>query len=284
MPEYQKIALVTGAASGIGFATAKMLLEQGVRVLAVARNESRCKHALEHMDHKENIEFFPCDLSSRQEILSLAEKLRSRYPCIDALIHCAGMQQSHYMTNDDGLEMQFAVNHLATFILTYELLPCLKPSNDARVILLSSIAHKNTRLDFSDLQLQKGYTGYRQYKRTKLMNTLFAVELNRRLKGLHIRAFAVDPGFVNTEFGSKGLMGLEGFFCRLVLKHGVPPEVPARCIAYTALNQRLIHSDAVYWKDCKPQKPDPYIYNEDAAKKLFDASERFGRTGDWKID
>lgn len=115
------------------------------------------------------------------------------------------------------------------------------------------------------------------------MNLLFTAEFNRRAKGLPMRAFAVDPGLVNTELGSKGMAGPEGFFCRLVLKHGMPPEVPAKCIAFAAMSDEALNIDAVCLKGCKIKKPDPYVYDEEAAVKLWKESERFGMTGTWDL-
>ena len=191
--EKQKTAVVTGAASGIGFAAAGLLVKQGIKVTGIARDEKRCREAKENAGG--DIEFLPCDLSSGRAIRLLAERIRCEQRQIDMLINCAGMQQSHYMTSEEGIEMQFSVNHLAPFILTHELLPCLKASEDARIIVITSMAHRHVRLDFRDLQHQKHYTGFRQYKCTKLMNLLFAAEFNRRAKGLPNAGVCRRPRF-----------------------------------------------------------------------------------------
>ena len=125
----------------------------------------------------------------------------------------------------DGLETQLAVNHLAAFLLTHELRGVLEASAPARVVTVSSAAHRGVTLNLSDLQSESRYRSRRVYGRTKLANVLFSAELNRRL-GSHsaVRAYAADPGLVNTSIGLKGTSGIERWVWQRRMRGGVSPE------------------------------------------------------------
>ncbi len=272
----EKIAVVTGATSGIGLATVQALAEQGARVLGVGRDAAKCEAAesfLRAAVPGAEVRYDPCDLSSQAQIRGLGRALREALPRVDILVHAAGCVSSYFMATEDGIELQFAVNHLAPFLLTHELMGHLAKSEGARMVIVSSGSHYHTRLDFSDLQMRRHYRCLSQYKRVKLCNVLFAAELDRRFSAL--RSFAMDPGLVRTEIGLKGTSGIEKFVWRRRMKHGVDPSVPADAIAFLALDPGMAMWRGGYWKDKAPKDPNPRALGREDARALWEASLRF---------
>jgi len=271
--EQRLTAVVTGATAGIGLATAEQLSGMGVRVIGVGRDAGRCGSAREAISGVHpgcGIEYLLCDLSSQTEIRRLARDIVARCDRLDILANVAGTVSSHFMTSEDGIELQFAVNHLASFLLTHELLP------------VSSGSHYGAKLDLNDLQMRRRYTCLGQYKRVKLCNVLFTAELNRRLgPGSTVRAFAADPGLVNTEIGLKCTSGVEKLVWKYRMKRGVAPSVPAAAIARLATDPALSASNEIYWYNGSPKRPNPYALREDAARLLWEASERYCRIAEY---
>ena len=285
-----KTIVITGATSGIGLAAAKELALKGAYVIGTGRSAERCRSAEQEVrsicpDAK--ITYLAADLSSLSEVRRLASDIREilakdGFLNLDVLINNAGAVSSWYISTVDGFELQFAVNHLAPFLLTHELLPLLDRSQEGTVICVSSGSHYRTRLRWDDIMLRKHYNTLLAYKQTKLANVLFATELNRRLaaSGSSIKAFALDPGLVNTDIGFKGTSGVVKMVWQLRSKGGTPPEVPAHSIAHLALDPAPRLTGKVYWKDCRPKEPSSYSQKSDAAKRLWELSERMcGITG-----
>ncbi|MGE5529067.1 MAG: SDR family NAD(P)-dependent oxidoreductase [Patescibacteria group bacterium] len=272
-----------GATSGLGLAAARSLTGLGWRVIGVGRAAERCA-AAEEAIRKEwpeaRVAYFTADLGSQRQVRALAEEIRrfAEAECggrLDALVNNAAAVTTWYTATEDGYETQFAVNHLAPFLLTRELLPLLKQAETARVITVSSGSHYGTRLHWPDVMYRRGYHCLLAYKQSKLANVLFTAELNRRL-GMesNIRAYAVDPGLVDTAIGEKGTGGLVRWFWRLRRRGGAPPEEAARTIVHLAAALRLEDPEAIYWKDCRPKRPSRYAEREDAARRLWELSER----------
>ncbi len=277
----QRIAVITGATSGIGLAAMIAMAGQGIRVIGVGRDRKKCEAAqadVLQVCPGARVEYLVCDLSSQAQVRQLASDISNRVEWLDILFNNAGSVSSRYMTSEDGVELQFAVNHLAPFLLTHELMPLLRRSNQGRVITTSSGSHYGARLDLNDLFMRRHYSCLMQYKRVKLCNVLFTAELNRRLGGgSTVRAFALDPGLVKTDIGLKGTSGIEKFFWKYRMRGGTAPEVPAACALFLATNPVLSGSGEIYWRDCMPRHPNSYALREDVAKLLWEVSERFCR-------
>src|SRR5665213_3466609 len=211
-----KTIIITGATSGIGEVAAIRLAEQGARIVFTARDSVRAdatmvklKQANPAADHAVHM----ADLSTLAEMKRIGTEL-AREPQIDVLVNNAGALFNKRQETADGLEMTFAVNHMAYFVITNLLLPRLKPG--ARIVTTASNAHRGAKLDFDDLQTRRGYVGFPVYSKSKLANILFNRELARRAPA-GVTANALHPGFVATRFGdnSGGLM-------RTVLKVAKP--------------------------------------------------------------
>jgi NAD(P)-dependent dehydrogenase (short-subunit alcohol dehydrogenase family) len=173
------------------------------------------------------------------------------------------------MTTEDGYEQQFALNHLAGFRLTYELLPYLLKEG-GRVIMTSSESHKNMKVRWSDVMMRKHYNPLLAYKQSKLCNMLFAQGLNDRYgaKGLH--AYGVDPGLVNTDIGNK-TSGIVDFVWKIRKRFGVRPTVPAQDYLY--LCEQCEPPAGLYFHHCKSIKYNKQVTTENA-KRLFELSEQ----------
>ena len=279
--QQQRIAVITGATSGIGLAAMVAMAGQGIRLIGVGRDRIKCEAAQANVLQAcpgARVEYLVCDLSLQAQVRQLARDIGNRIERLDILFNNAGSVSSHYMTSEDGVELQFAVNHLAPFLLTHELMPLLRQSEQGRVITTSSGSHYGARLDFNDLFMRRHYSCLMQYKRVKLCNVLFTAELNRRLgEGSTVRAIALDPGLVKTDIGLKGTSGIEKIFWKYRMRGGTRPEVPAACALFLATNPVVSVSGEIYWRDCKPKRPNPYALREDTAKLLWEASERFCR-------
>ncbi|KAF0109856.1 MAG: Short-chain dehydrogenase/reductase SDR [Chloroflexi bacterium] len=272
-----KTVVVTGATSGIGYQTAFDFAREGAFLIGVGRNPQRCAEArnniLEQLP-KANVYFLTADLASQKQIHSLADQIEAlldekHFKALDVLVNNAGLYMPKRVFTEDGVETTFAVNHIAPFLLTCLLLPRLVHSKTSRVITVSSHSHYQTRFNPEKAKRPAFYFGFWAYKVSKLSNILFSSELNRLQKNNPPHAFAVDPGLVNTDIGSKGTDGLVSAFWQSRAKLGVSPEVPAQTILYLASEPDLQESKEIYWYECKPKKPGNEAMNQKTARRLW---------------
>jgi len=268
----EKTILITGATAGIGLATVQALCARGAQVLGVGRSAERCAQAeaqVRAVCPQARVRYYLADLSSQRQVRQLAAKVQADVPggALDVLMNNAGAVATQRTLTEDGYELQFAVNHLAPFLLSNLLLPALQRSGAGRVLTVSSASHRWMGMIWGDVMLRRWYHSLLAYKQSKLANVLFTVEFNRRFAGQGVRAFAVDPGLVNTEIGLKGMRGLERWFWEQRRKGGTPPEQPAQTLVYLAEAQDV--EPAPYWKDCKPLRPSPYALRPEAGARLW---------------
>lgn len=198
----RKVCLITGASAGIGLATAWELARLGGDVVLVARDKNRGEQARKKVIAKsgnDNVGVMLADLSSLVQVRELVANFQSQYSRLDVLVNNAGIIPIRRQVTEDGFEMQWAVNHLAVFLLTNLLLPVLKKSVPARVVTVSSMVHSGEWIDFNDLQSERSYSPSGVYAMTKLANVLFTYELSRRLEGTKVTANCLHPGVINTN-------------------------------------------------------------------------------------
>ncbi len=278
-----KTIVVTGATSGIGLAAAELLARQGVFVIGVGRSAERCREAerrLRFLNPQAGAVYRVADLSLQNQVRGLAAEIReilaaSSRPGLDGLINNAGTFTYWLALTAEGFETQWAVNHLAPFLLTRELLPLLQAAPTARVVTTSSDSHFGVGLNWEDIQLRHHYNGLRAYGQTKLANVLFTLELNQRL-GEHstVRAFAADPGLVKTDIGLKGNPALVRWVWARRRSGGVTPEESARGIVFLACEPSIQDSTAVYWKDSAPKPASRHAMDRESARRLWALSEQ----------
>jgi NAD(P)-dependent dehydrogenase (short-subunit alcohol dehydrogenase family) len=266
-----KTIVITGATSGIGEVAAIALARQGARIVFTARDRERANDTLAKLraangaaDHA----FHMADLSTLAEMKRIGEVL-GREPQIDVLVNNAGALFNTRRETADGLEMTFAVNHMAYFVVTNMLLSKLKPG--ARIVNTASDAHRGAVLDFSDLQSRKRYMGFRVYSKSKLCNILFTRELARRLPS-GITANSLHPGFVATRFGDQS----GGFMQRLVSVAkpvgAISPEKGAATIIHLATSPDVASISGEYFYKCKLHTPTAQAQNDADAKRLWEVS------------
>src|SRR5262245_17711398 len=196
-----KTCLVTGATSGIGLIAARELARRGARVIIVGRNPAKCNDVLAQIQAETGnaeVQALIADLSSQEQVRQLARQFLGRYPHLNVLVNNAGGMWLRRELTVDGLEMTFAVNHLAYFLLTHLLLDAIKSSDSARIVNVASGAHRRATIDFDDLMGERRYRGWQAYCRSKLANLLFTYELARRIEGTGLIANALHPGWVAT--------------------------------------------------------------------------------------
>jgi NAD(P)-dependent dehydrogenase (short-subunit alcohol dehydrogenase family) len=211
------------------------------------------------------------DLSQQRQVRELARQFLDRHPRLDVLVNNAGGMWLTRQVTADGLETTFAVNHLAYFLLTQLLLDRLKASAPARIVNVSSDAHRRYDLDLDDLQAERSYGGWRQYCRTKLMNVLFTYQLSPRLEGTGVTVNALHPGWVATGFGgNNGWRGnLLQFAARLL---ALGPEEGARTTVYLAASPDVASISGRYFVKEKAVRSSPASYDEAAGQRLWELS------------
>ncbi len=202
-----KRILITGATDGIGKQTAYELAKLNHNVILHGRDEQKCIDVTNEIKKKTNnhsLDYFVSDFRSKANVFQLASKIIDRFEFIDVLINNAGVYLKHRQINDDGIELTFMVNYLAHFILTIKLIPLLKNSKQGRIINVSSIAHESARLELTDLNLAKNYSGYIAYANSKFLNILFTYALARKLSSTNITVNALHPGVITTKLLYEG--------------------------------------------------------------------------------
>lgn len=205
-----KTALVTGANSGIGYQAALELARHGAHVLLGCRNEAKGRDALARLQREApgaSAEVVELDMASMASIRRFAAAFLARGVALDLLINNAGvMALPKRELTDDGFERQFGTNHLGHFALTGLLMPALLKAPAPRVVTVASLAHRTGKIDFDNLQRERGYEGWDAYNASKLANILFAKELDRRARAAHSRllSLAVHPGVSTTNIFSNG--------------------------------------------------------------------------------
>jgi NAD(P)-dependent dehydrogenase (short-subunit alcohol dehydrogenase family) len=203
-----RLAVVTGANSGLGLVAARELVTAGADVVVACRNTKKGKAALDDIHSaapEAKVELAALDLADLSSVRAFAERFKSEHDGLDLLINNAGvMAPSPRRTTADGFELQFGTNHLGHFALTGLLIGTMEGREDARVVTVSSGGHRMGQMDFGDLQFERGYKRWRAYGRSKLANLLFAFELDRRLRaaGSTIRSLAAHPGYAATNLQS----------------------------------------------------------------------------------
>jgi NAD(P)-dependent dehydrogenase (short-subunit alcohol dehydrogenase family) len=199
-----RVALVTGANTGIGWDTARVLAERGATVTLGCRNVDKANEAANRIRETATgatVDVLELDLSDLASVREAASTFASTHPRLDLLVNNAGVMMTPYTLTTDGYELQFATNHLGHFALTGLLLESVMAAPESRVVNVSSIAHKNGEIDFDDLQSEHGYKRGAAYGQSKLANLLFTYELQRRLSaaGRTTIAVAAHPGVSSTE-------------------------------------------------------------------------------------
>jgi len=271
-----KVCLVTGATAGIGLVTARELARRKARVIGVGRSPERCALAARQIREQTgatSVDFLMADLSSQTEVRRLAELVKGSTDRLHILVNNAGGVFMKRQETVDGLELTFALDHLAYFLLTNLLLDLIKSSAPARIISVSSAAHQGASIAFDDLLKTKArYSAWRAYQQAKLANILFTRELARRLQGTAVTANALHPGYVNTQIFKVG--GFQGWLLRRAADlFAISPQDGALTSVYLATSPAVEDISGGYFARQKPAASSLPSQDEKTARRLWQVSE-----------
>jgi NAD(P)-dependent dehydrogenase (short-subunit alcohol dehydrogenase family) len=272
-----KICMVTGANSGIGKATALVLAQMGATVVMVCRDRARGEEAKSEIttkSRKNAVDLLLADLSSQQSIRQLAEDFKQRYSQLHVLINNAGAAFPGRRETVDGLEMTFAVNYLAPFLLTSLLLDVLKASAPVRIVNVSSGSHKAGYIKLDNLQSKNPYRSMRVYGQAKLALVLFTYELARRLQGTGVTVNCLHPGFVATNFGQSDGGPAFRLLVKLIGSFGTSPQEGAKTSIYLASSPKVEGVTGNYFVKSIPKRSASISYDESLQRQLWKQSAK----------
>jgi NAD(P)-dependent dehydrogenase (short-subunit alcohol dehydrogenase family) len=273
-----KVVVITGATSGIGEVAAQRLADMGARIVLVARDKTRGEAVLTRLRNADKSPAHSIhygDLSRISEMKRLAVEIAAAEPRIDVLINNAGAIFGSRQLTEDNLELTFATNHLAYFVLTLGLRERLLASSPARIVNTASDAHKGRVLDFDDLQSAKGFSALNVYGRSKLCNILFTRELSHRWSGRGVTVNCLHPGFVATRIGSgSGSGGFLSHAARLAKTFAISPEKGAQTLVYLASSPDVASVSGEYFYRCRPAIATAEARDDTAAQRLWGESAK----------
>ena len=273
-----KTCLITGATSGIGRSSALGLASLGAKLVLLCRNPLRAQETRAEIAARTgntDVEILIADLASLGEVRRAASQFLATGSALHVLLNDAGVVQMKRSETVDGLETTFAVNHLAPFLLTNLLLERIVASAPARIVNLSSDAHKlGGALDFDDLGARQSYSVVAAYGRSKLANLYFTYELARRLAGTGVTVNAAHPGAVRTELGQNNDAPILKFLTGLVRPFFRSPERGAETSIWLCSSAQVAGVTGGYFADCKEHKAHPRAHDRVAARRLWAESAK----------
>lgn len=269
-----RLALVTGATSGIGLETARALAAQGARVVITSRDEAKGTRVAEALRRETGgeIEVLPCDFASLASIRAAAAAFLQRHGQLHVLVDNAGGMNPTRTLSADGYELTLAVNHLGYFLFTRLLLPTLKAAAPSRVVVVSSVTARFARIDFEDLQAERRYRALRQYAATKLMNLCFALELAERVRADGISVNALHPGTVSSGFGNVAGWFRIGY--ALARPWMLTAEQGARTSVHLASSPEVSQVTGGWFVRRKQRRPPRAALDTELRRRLWEVSER----------
>ena len=282
-----KVFLITGANSGLGYETSKFLLEKGATVIMCCRDLVKgelAKQKLLNLNFSGNLELFKLDLSDLTEVRHLTQKIKAKFNSLDVLINNAGIMAPPKTFTKQGFEIQLGVNHLAHMFLTLELLPMLKEKTNSRVVTVTSGVQYFGKIQWNDLHGNLKYDRWASYAQSKLANVMFGLELNLKLieNNSKTSSLLAHPGFARTNLQPKSVEANKSWQEKLAYKFmdpifqsarlGALPQIAAatlpKAIGGEQYGARFNYRG--YPKICKNA---PKALDRNSRKKLWDISE-----------
>jgi retinol dehydrogenase-12 len=272
----QNVYIVSGATDGIGRVTALELAKTGGAVILIGRDRAKAERVAERIRRatgNERVDFELADLSSQAEIRSLAERRIARPEAPDVLVNNVGAGFQRRRVSIDGIEMTFALNHLGYFLLTGLLLQRLKERPAARIVNVSSMAHRGPQIDFADPQGAARYSGWRAYQASKLANILFTYHLAEKLDGSTVTANCLHPGFVASKFGhNNGALFKWGIVVAQQIA-AISEKRGAETSVHLAASPAVEGVSGKYFDKCRPIESSPQSHDSEARARLWKLSE-----------
>ncbi len=272
----KKTCLITGATDGIGNQTALELAHKNYSLVLVGRNLEKGKSVVSELIHEtgnNSIRFHYADLSIMKSVQNLVVEIKRTYETIDVLLNNAGAYFSKLKMTDEGLEKTFALNHLSYFYLTTHLLEIVKHGIPGRIINVASTAHKNTELDFEDIQGINDYKGWPAYGRSKLMNIMFTYECYHRFSYSGVTFNCLHPGFVDSSFGNNNLGFAKNSIKIAKMLFAIDIVKGARTSVYLSSSDDVAGISGKYFDKCKVVQSSKASYIKEDQKKLWEATE-----------
>lgn len=266
-----KTVVITGANTGIGFATAQSFLEDGHHVILACRNLKKAEIAKQKLQQgKGQVDLIELDLESLEQVANAAEELIQRYPKIDILVNNAGLMTPKLEQTQNGFEKQIGVNYIGHFLWTMKLLPVIKQSDAGRIVNLASMMHMLGKIDVNQFRADqvKKYNGVRSYGNSKLANLLFSNALAEQLVGTNVTCNAIHPGGVDSEI-YRELPKYQYAVIKLFL---IPPSKPASLIKKIALDPSWINRNGDYVSLQTPAFKSMKAKDQHLAHQLYDAT------------
>ena len=271
-----KIAVVTGGNSGLGFETARVLAKRGAHVYVSARTQEKAEKACAQMEGKTTP--IVMELTDFDSIVNCTNTIKQSTDTIDMLICNAGIMQPPELELFNGVEKQFAVNHLGHFLFATHLIEPVKAAEQGRVVMLSSLAYQwapETGIDFDNLDGSQGYDPSQFYGQSKAANHLFALSLSERFAGTHATANSIHPGVINTNLGRDFSLWMR-IAAKLIgwtFMKSIPEGAATTC--YVATEPQLATVSGHYFEDCNPITPElAYMTDKALAEKLWQVSAK----------
>ncbi len=264
--------VITGATSGIGLEVARELAKRNHNLVLVSRDTDKLKSTKRILDkeNKINCDIYKHDLSLIQENITLYKILSEKYSNIDYLINNVGAIFMKRHVTSEGLEKTFSLNHMSYFVLSKLF---SQQNKTLKIINVSSEAHRNTKLDYEDLQNEEKYNGWYAYKKSKLANIYLTYELNKLLLEKSSTVNCLHPGVVNTNFANDNALPFK-IMANIIKYFGITPLEGASTILYLVDNEDMKTASGLYFKKCIPVNSSTISYDVKCSRKLWDYSEK----------
>jgi len=270
-----KVCVVTGATSGVGLEAAKQLAKGGAHIVMVCRNLKKAEYISKEIKSLWNVpvDIVIADFSRLDEVRKAAAVIINNYPKIDVLINNAGLHSTVRNYTQEGFELVFCVNHLASFLLTQLLIDRLKESTPARIIQVNSEGHRFGGLDLEDINWEKRhYNGYRSYGASKTAQLLTVWELAERLKGSDVTINAMHPGDVKTNIGNNNGWLYKLFYHILIRPLLKDPIISGEAIYYLASDPEMRYISGRFFNLTIDEKPAVHALDRNIGKRIWDMS------------
>lgn len=272
-----RVCVITGATSGVGYQAARRLAQGGAHLAIVCRNAHKSelvKNELEENFHT-SVDIVLADFSRLAEVRKTAETLLARYPRIDVLVNNTGIHNTHRRLTEDGIEMVFAVNHVASYLLTRLLLPRMLESAPARILQVNSQGHRFGGLELEDLNWEKRrYKGLQGYGASKVAQLLTVWEFADRLKGSGVTINAVHPGEVKTNIGMNNELLYRLYKQAIIARFLKNPVISGNAIYYLAAAPEMAEVSGVFFNQTIPEKPTPQALDRELGRRVWQVSEQ----------
>lgn len=267
-----KTVVITGANTGIGKETAIDLAKRGMRVIIACRDMEKADAALKEIKEvsgNQNVVCKKLDLADTNSIREFAQNITSEEKQLNILINNAGVMVCPYAKTADGFEMQIGVNHMGHFLLTFLLIDLLKRSAPARIVNVSSMAHKWGTINLDDINSEKSYDKSKAYSQSKLANVLYTRHLAKKLQGTGVTTYVLHPGVVQTELW-RHLNRPQQAAMWLIKPFTKTSVEGAQTTIYCAVAPELEKESGNYYSDCAPAGCSSAAMDDDMAQRLWD--------------